>query len=264
MQAYAGAATLSYRTLALAPLVVVAFVLCVWCVAPSAVRPSVLVAAVASSKVLAILGCVVAAQTFESGDYMRRAWLLIAACTVGLFGRDLVALVNGPVAAQGALATLGNGCSVVGTWMLARAWRVSGLEEEKAAHPWALPAAALAAALLVTGWPVVGDVQALVRGDVFAVVPLASDLADTIVLTLLAPLLRTTLALEGGALRWPWALLTLGNLLWLLFDALYGVFGLLQVDPSRTRFATEGLRVLATLYACSAGLAQRRAVRAAA
>jgi len=255
---------LRYRTLAATPWVLVGLVLCVWSLAPVAARPSVLVASVAASKVLAILGCVVAAQTFEPGDYLRRAWLLLAACTMGLFGRDLVALVDGPVAAQGALATLGNGCSVVGTWMLARAWRVAGLEEEEGAHPWALPMAALAAALLVTGWPVVSDVQALAHGDVFAVVPLASDLADTIVLTLLAPLLRTTIALKGGVLRWPWALLTLGNLLWLAFDALYGLLGVLHVDPSRTRFATEGLRVLATLYACSAGLAQRRAVRAVA
>ena len=255
---------MSYRTLAATPWLVVALLLCVWSLAPVAARPSVLAASIASSKVLAILGCVVAAQTFEPGDYLRRAWLLLAACTLGLFARDLVSLVDGPVAAQGVLATLGNGCSVVGTWMLARAWRVAGLEEEEAAHSWALPAATLASALLVTGWPVVSDVQALAHGDVFAVVPLASDLADTVVLTLLAPLLRTTIALKGGVLRWPWALLTLGNLLWLAFDAFYGLLGVLHVDPSRTRFATEGLRVLATLYACSAGLAQRRAVRAVA
>jgi hypothetical protein len=238
-----------------------AAMLLVWSLVPADARPAVLAGSVASAKVLAIVGCMGAAWAFEPDDYMRRAWLLLAACTVGLFGRDVVALAGGPAAAQGVLATVGNGCSVAGTWMLARAWRVAGLEEERASRSWALPAATVVVALLVTGWPIVGDLRALAHGEVFAVVPLASDVADAIVLALLAPLLRTTLALEGGVLRWPWALLTLGNLLWLAFDVLYGVLELDGIEPGRVRVATDGLRVLATLYLCSAGLAQRRAVR---
>jgi hypothetical protein len=256
---------LKYRTLAAAPLVLVAIVLAAWGIAPAEGGTWVLAVSVESSKVLAIVGCVVAARTFEPGDYLRRAWLLLAACTVGLFGRDVVALMGGPAAAQGVLATAGNASSVAGTWMLARAWSVAGLEAgEQPTRRWALQAVAVVVALLVTGWPLLGDVTALAHGDVLAVAPLVSDVADTIVLALLAPLLRTTLAFEGGVLRWPWALLTLGNLLWLVFDAVYGVLGLLHVDPSRAHVATEALRVLATLYACSAGFAQRRAVRAAA
>jgi hypothetical protein len=254
---------LKYRTLAAAPLVLVAFVLGAWAIAPAEAGSWVLAASVETAKVLAIVGCVVAAWTFEPGDYLRRAWLLLAACTLALFGRDVVALMGGPAAAQGVLATAGNACSVAGTWLLARAWSVAGLEDsEVPTRRWSLQAAAVAVALLVTGWPLLGDLRALAQGDVFAVVPLVSDVADTIVLALLAPLLRTTLAFEGGALRWPWALLTVGNLLWLMFDALYGLIGLLHVEPSRAHVATEALRVLATLYACSAGLAQRRAVRA--
>ncbi|MGD0527415.1 MAG: hypothetical protein ABSE49_19900 [Polyangiaceae bacterium] len=254
-----------YRTLTAAPLVLVALALAGWGLAPVDARPSVLAAAVESAKVLSILGCVVAAWTFEPGDYLRRAWLLLALCTLLLLGRDAVALAGGSALAQGVLATAGNGCSVAGTWILARAWAVSGLDPDDAPIPkWPLRAAAAAVALAVTGWPLVGDVVALARGDAFAVVPLASDVADTVVLALLAPLLRTTLALQGGVLRWPWALMTAGNLLWLVFDALYGVLGLLHVDPSRTRVATEMLRVVATMCLFSAGLAQRRAVQAAA
>jgi hypothetical protein len=256
---------LSYRTLAVAPLVLVAVVLGVWGIAPPGASSWVLTVSVESSKVLGIVGGVIAARTFEPGDYLRRAWLLIAACTVGLFGRDVLALMGGSAAAQGVFATAGNASSVAGTWMLARAWSVSGLEaEDVPTRRWALQAVAVAVALLVTGWPLVGDLNALAHGDVLAVAPLVSDVADTIVLALLAPLLRTTLAFEGGVLRWPWALLTLGNLLWLTFDALYGLMALLHVEPARAHVALEALRVLATLYACSAGLAQRRAVRAAA
>jgi len=255
---------LKYRTLAAAPVVLVVIALAAWGVAPAETRPSVLAAAVESAKVLALFGCVVAAWTFEPGDYLRRAWLLLAACTLLLFGRDVVALAGGPVLAQGVLATAGNACSVAGTWVLARAWTVAGLDEgDTPTGKWPLRTGAIALALLVTGWPLVGDLGALARGDAFAVVPLVSDVADTVVLALLAPLLRTTLALEGGVLRWPWALMTVGNLLWLVFDALYGVLGLLHVDPSRTHVVTEALRVVATLYTFSAGLAQRRAIRMA-
>ena len=256
---------MKYRTLAAAPVVLVAVALAAWTAAPVELRPSVLAGAVESAKVLALVGCGVAAWTFEAGDYLRRAWLLLAACTLFLFGRDVVALAGGPVLAEGILATAGNGCSVAGTWVLARAWTVAGLDEGDApTGKWPLRTGAVAVALLVTGWPLVGDLGALMRGDAFAVVPLVSDVADTVVLALLAPLLRTTLALQGGVLRWPWALMTAGNLLWLVFDALYGVLGLLHVDPSRTRVATEALRVVATLYTASAGLAQRKAVKAAA
>jgi hypothetical protein len=256
---------LSYRALAAAPLVLVALALAGWGLAPVEARPSVLAAAVESAKVLAIIGCGVAAWTFEAGDYLRRAWLLLAVCTLFLLGRDAVALASGPTLAQGVLATVGNGCSVAGTWILSRAWAVSGLDEGDApTGKWPLRTGAVAIALLVTGWPLVGDVVALAHGDAFALVPLASDVADTVVLALLAPLLRTTLALQGGVLRWPWALMTAGNVLWLVFDALYGVLGLLHVDPSRTRVATEMLRVVATMCMFSAGIAQRRAVQAAA
>jgi hypothetical protein len=256
---------LKYRTLAVAPLVFVAVALAAWGMAPVGLRPSVLVGAVESAKVLALVGCLVAAWTFEPGDYLRRAWLLLAACTVLLFARDVVALAGGPALAQGVLATAGNASSVVGTWILARAWTVAGLDVGDApTGKWPMRTAAVAVALAVTGWPLVGDLGALARGDAFAVVPLVSDVADTVVLALLAPILRTTLALQGGVLRWPWALMTVGNLLWLVFDALYGVLALLEVDPSRARVATEALRVAATLYLASAGIAQRRAVKAAA
>lgn len=252
---------MKYRILAAAPVALVAASLAIWVLSPPDLRSTILVWAVETAKVLALVGCLLAARAFEPGDYLRTAWLLLAACTVLLFGRDVVALVGGPAAVQGALALAGNGSSVAGTWMLARAWAVAGLDEDDApAGRMGLLAGAVALALLVTGWPLAGDLRALARGDVFAVVPLASDVADTVVLALLAPLLQTTLALRGGVLRWPWALLTGGNLLWLVFDAVYGVIAVWHVDPGHGRIVTEALRVLATMYTFSAGLAQRWAV----
>jgi hypothetical protein len=256
---------LKYRTLAAAPVVLVALALLAWGLAPAEARPTVLVAAVESAKVLALVGCGVAAWTFEPEDYLRRAWLLLGVGTLLLFGRDLVALAGGSALTQGVLATAGNASGVAGTWILARAWTMAGLDEgDTPTGKWPLRTGAIVVSLLVTGWPLVSDLGLVARGDALAVVPLVSDVADTVVLALLAPLLRTTLALQGGVLRWPWALLTTSNLLWLVFDALYGVLGLLHVDPIRARVATELLRVVATLFTFSAGLAQRRAVSAVA
>ena len=252
---------MKYRALAAAPILLVALSLTVWALSPAAMRSSVLAGAVETAKLLAFVGCVVAARAFEAGDYLRRAWLLLAACTLLLFARDVVALAGGAAALQGTLAIVGNGCSVAGTWMLARAWTVAGLDEADApAGRTAVRVGAVALAILVTGGPLVGDLGALARGDLLAVVPLASDIADAVVLALLAPLLQTTLALQGGVLRWPWALLTGGNVLWLVFDAVYGFIGIWHVDPGASRIATEALRVLATLFTFSAGLAQRWAV----
>jgi hypothetical protein len=250
-----------FRWLLLVPLGLVGAVVLAWSLLPAGVRPSVLTGGVETAKVLAILGCILASLAFEAGDYLRRAWMLLAVCTVFLLARDVVALAGGPAAAQGVLALAGNACSVGGTWVLARAWAVSGLDEGgPATGRVAVQAAACGVAVLVTGAPLLGDLDALLHGQVFAVVPLVSDVADAIVLVLLAPLLHTTLALRGGVLRWPWAMLTLNNVLWLVFDAAYGFGGILHVGSDRRQLFMEALRTLATAYTFSAGVAQRWAV----
>ncbi|MGH7298556.1 MAG: hypothetical protein ACRELB_26690 [Polyangiaceae bacterium] len=251
-----------FRALAALPVVLVVLALLGYFLAPPAAQPRVLTGAVEAAKILAIAGCTLAALAFEGGDYLRRAWLLLAACTSLLLARDVVALFGGAAALQGALALGGNGCSVAGTWMLARAWTVAGLDdgEDSSAGRMVILAGAAGLAVLVTGAPLVGDVAALLRGEVFAFVPLASDVADAVVLVLLAPLLQTTLALRGGVLRWPWAMLTCNNLLWLVFDAVYGFGGAWHVEPAHRHLVTEALRALATAYTFSAGIAQRWAV----
>ena len=254
----------SYNRLVWLPIVVVGAFLLAWAVAPTPAREPLLVIEIESSKALALLGCAAAALVFEPGEYLRRAWLLLGACTLLLFARDVFALAahpaKGETAAliiQGVFAIGGNGCSVVGTWMLARTWKVAGLDEKAAPGGNALVAGAVVAAVLVTGWPVVTDIRALQGGDMFAVVPLASDLADAIVVALLAPLASTALALRGGVLRWPWVFLTTSGLLWLAFDVAYVGLGAAHVDPARAHAMLEAMRALPTLYAFSAGLSQR-------
>jgi len=254
----------SYRSLAWLPIVVVGAFLLAWAVAPMPAREPLLIVEIEASKALALLGCAAAALVFEPGEYLRRAWLMLGACTLLLFARDVFAMAAHPahgdtvaLVVQGVFAIAGNGCSVVGTWMLARTWKVSGLDAGATPGGNALLIGAIVAAALVTGWPVISDVRALVGGDVFAVVPLASDLADAVVVALLAPLARTALALRGGVLRWPWAFLTASGLLWLAFDVAYGGLTAAHVDPSRAHAVLEAMRTLPTLYAFSAGLSQR-------
>jgi hypothetical protein len=255
----------SVRALAIVPPLVVGVFLVAWLMAPATARDPLLVVEIETSKALAIYGCAAAALVFEPGDHLRRAWLLLACCTLLLLGRDVVALALHPgpgdtatFGLQAALATAGNGCSVVGTWMLARTWRVAGLEGEPDERGNTLLVLAIVAAVLATGWPVVSDVRSLAHGSVFAVVPLASDLADAAVVVLLAPLAGTALALRGGALLWPWVFLTATGTLWIVFDVTYGAITLTHVDPGTAHVALETLRALATFYAFAAGMAQKK------
>jgi hypothetical protein len=252
------------RTLVLLPIVVVVAFLAAWALVPVPARDPLLFVEVESSKALALLGFAAAALVFESGDYLRRAWMLLGACTLLLFARDVFAVAAHPghgdsaaLVVQGAFAIGGNGCSVLGTWMLARTWKVAGLDEGQSRRGNGLVIAAVVVAVLIDGWPVVTDVRALAVGDVSAVVPLASDIADALVVILLAPLASTALALRGGALLWPWAFLTLNGLLWLVFDVTYGGLTVAHVDPARSHAVLEAMRTLATLYGFSAGFSQR-------
>jgi hypothetical protein len=254
----------SIRALVWVPILVVGAFVVAWFAAPPAARDTLLVVEIESAKALGLFGCAAAALIFEPGDYLRRAWLLLGASTLFLFTRDVFALAShaGPhdsasLVVEGVLATLGNGCLVAGTSMLARAWRVAGFDGTPGRGGAAVLVGAVAVAALVTGWPIVADMRALAGGDAFAIVPLASDLADGVVLVLLATLARTALALRGGVLRWPWAFLTASGLLWLVFDLAYDALSAAHADVDQAHGVLEALRALATLYGFSAGLAQR-------
>jgi hypothetical protein len=221
-------------------------------------------------KLLAMVGGFAAALAFEKGDYLRRAWFFTGLCYLFLLLGDVAGtpLFAAHLSAQhlelavGAFAVLGNATSVLGTWMLARAWSVAGLDADDDARMRGrlLFAAAVAVALAITGWPLVHDVRGLAAGDGGATVNVASDLGDTICLALVAPVLRTALAMRGGTLRWPWGLLTLSGVAWLAYDAASGVVELLHVEQARWLILTEALRGLACAFMFSAGMAQRIAV----
>jgi hypothetical protein len=217
-------------------------------------------------KVFSLAGAIIAALAFERGDYLRKAWLRYGACYVFLLANDALALVNGAgnglFVARGLVVTVGNACAVWGTWMLARAWTVAGLEEEgdERRRKRTMFVGAALLSLAITGWPLFADVRLLLGGDPIAVVSIASDLGDILTLALIAPVMHTALAMRGGLLLWPWGLLTLSNCAWIAYDASSGATDHWQLGPGVLLAASESLRVLANGWVLAAGIAQRLAV----
>jgi hypothetical protein len=258
------------RFLAGLPFVVAAALILVWrLTAGSAAQALVMRVEIEGIKTLALVGCIVAAYAFDRGDYMRRAWLLSGSCYAFLLLRDLTLgqwtpwapgprLVGVPTELfESALVLVGNLGAVLGTLMLARAWQVAGLDEAvSAGKRRALFIVALVIAIVVVGVNVRNDFMALGDGNLSALVMLASDVGDVVSLALIAPVLLTALALRGGLLLWPWALLTASMVGWLFYDAFTSVTG--HIDMGHPlRLTGEVFRSLACTYAFAAGLAQR-------
>jgi hypothetical protein len=222
-----------------------------------------------AGKVLCLAGCIAAGLAFGRGDYLRVAWLFLAACQLGLLLRDatLISTPSGGFqlasldALRAALVVSANVAGVVGTAMLARAWSVAGFVEGLRWRRALLFVAGLGIALLIEGWPLVEDVRRLLAGHPGTLVDMVPDLADVICFALVVPVLQTAVALRGGALLWPWALLTLSGLFWILYDLAYGaVLARNAAGAVPLQMGAEALRALATTFTAAAGLAQRRVV----
>jgi len=261
------------RLLLALPLLFAVVLAVVGFVVGDASRPATIAIGNEAGKVIALVGCFVAALVFDRGDYLSRAWSTAGLCYLLLIVNDAVgaAPIAGRMsvhqigAAQGALVVAANVASVIGTLMLARAWSFAGLEDseddEARVRRRVVFAATIAASFAITAWPLVHDVRDLASGQLEAIVSIASDLGDAICLALVAPLLLTALALRGGLLLWPWALLTGSGIAWLVYDASSGVVEALSVTSTGAVVLTESLRALACALTLSAGLAQRMAVR---
>lgn len=218
------------------------------------------------AKALSLAGAWAAAIAHERGDYPRRAWFLIGACLALLLLRDLTLAPIGWEALgtdtlyllRGSLVAVGNASQVVGTWLLARSWKVASLAlPGPQERQWLVVVAAVVLGLAVVGPGVVADTRAVASGDLATIPGLASALGDMISLWLIAPLLLTALALRGGLIGWPFALLTTSYVAWLFYDALAALGPQLGLDPRWVRTGSEVFRALGCTFGFSAGLAQR-------
>ena len=233
--------------------------------------PRVLATENEAGKAIAAIGCIAAALAFERGDYLRRAWTYSGTCYALLlvadaFGVPMMSARLGQHPAgvmQGTLVVLANAMSVLGTWMLAQAWTVSGLDDDdgpERARRRAIFGFAALLALAITGWPLVHDVRGLMAGDAGSLASVASDLGDAVCLALVAPVLQTAMAMRGGVLWWPWGLLTASGLAWVLYDAGSDLMDALHFQGSQLVVGSEALRAIACGSVLAAGLAQRMVV----
>ncbi len=264
---------MKYRLLVALPLVFTAVVAVAMALFPDeASRVVALRIEIELVKVLAVVGCTVAALAFDKGDYLRRAWLLNALCFVVLLVRDVTFLLPhaGDDVSGGALLSVrhlqvllvlvANAVSVAGTWMMARAWQVAGIDPSQSKWRVALVLGAGAVALAITGTAIFADARDAALGDTGSIEGLASDFGDVFSLCVIAPVFLTAWAMRGGVLRWPWALYTASLVGWLVYDAVGGVATLVHLDPWIHRVAVELCRTLSCTFLLSAGIAQRLVV----
>jgi hypothetical protein len=218
------------------------------------------------AKLLAFLGPLAAALSFDRGEYLRRGWLLVAACMGLLLLRDLTLV---PVLAsalapsemtlvRGLTVVLANAAQIWGTWILARAWKVASLElpASRAAQR-AVVGAVVMLVLAVTAPGLWQNAVRVHTGEYEALAGLGSAAGDAIALCLIAPLLLTALALRGGVFGWPFSLLTASYVAWLFYDAAQALGPAAGLDPTTTRILSEACRALGCLLGFSAGMAQR-------
>jgi hypothetical protein len=257
---------LRYRALALLPLMLVV-IMAATALALGDRMPLALTIANETGKMLALTGGVTAALAFERGEYLNRAWFTYSGCYLLLLVNDAlgVAGLTSPqmMVLRGLVVIAAHGCSVGGTFMLARAWTVAGLDDDDGrirARRRMMFAGTGLLALLITGWPLAEDVRGLVAGHPVALISIASDLGDAFTLALIAPVMQTALAMRGGLLRWPWGLLTMSHVSWLVYDATSDLLILQHAGPGLALVASEAVRVLANGWIFAAGISQRLAV----
>lgn len=257
-----------FRGLALFPLVYAAvFAAVAWLLLDAAALGSFIIGQRLILRVLAIVGCVAAATVFERGEHLRRAWWLLGFAAILIFLRDLSNLPPielgesapelGPLVIQ-ALGVGSNLASLAGLALLAFTWKKASVVLPGGRYRVVLVVlvtlAAVLLALLLAGRPAVEQAERLADGDEGALILLVSAVVDILSLCLLAPLLLTAMALKGGTIGWPWALLSASILSWLLYD--WAVFH----APTGEFPLTEVFRDMAVGYLFAAGMAQRFAV----
>lgn len=231
-------------------------------------RPLAIHAVVELAKLAWLVAAVAAARAFEPGDYLRRAWGMIA-LAVGLFLlRDALQIPSLAAAIpsvavgglEAVLVVLGNAAQVWGVWLIARVWSAVGLDDAVRGRG-VLFVAAVALAALIVGPSMVHDVASVAHGSLASLPHLASDLGDAASFLLLAALVRTVLAVRGGVIFWTWLPFALGELAWMLFD---GARTLAELAGASTTGSplVECPRVLGALYFVAAAVAQRWIVSA--
>jgi hypothetical protein len=220
---------------------------------------------VLNAKLGATLGALIALAQFSPGDYLRRAWALLALGSACLVEADLFSFLVGPVltpdaagASRSVFVIFSNLFSPLAMLVFARALTAVGLD--LVGHPRIralVTCGAAAVALLIAGPTLVSSTRLLVAGDLSKISAFVSALGDTATIILVAPLVYNVMTLRGGTLSWPFVLLAMSTLSWVFYDGAVIIARSLGT-ADRVGIALEACaRTWACLFLFGAGMAQR-------
>ena len=228
---------------------------------------------IATLKLLGAAGCFIAASRYRRTEYMGVAWYLIGIDYFLLFAKDLLfgRVVHLPgfdpelaATMRAIFVIIANVTASMGAIMLARVWHVGGIALPGSRRiQYAAMMFGVAIAISIVGWGTWQDIGHLRNGDKEAIVAIASNVGDIICFSAIAPILLTAIAMRGGALAWPWALVTLSNVGWLLYDMTWSFERQWALSEHTLRIIAEFFRAQGCAMAFAAGLAQRWAIRSA-
>ncbi len=222
-------------------------------------------------KALSATGLFLAASRYRRGEYMGVAWALCGLCYFLLLLKDLLfgrvfhfagLPPDTATTMRAVFVAAANVSGATGSIMLARVWRVAGiaLPGTRASQTGAF-VVSFVVAVAIIGWGLWRELHSVVHGEREAITVVASNLGDVVSFIVIAPLMLTAIAMRGGTLAWPWALITASNVAWLLYDMSW-MFER-QLGEETLRSIEEFWRAVACALALATGMAQRWAIRSA-
>jgi hypothetical protein len=253
----------TYRALTLATTALALGVSLLFALLPPAARSPTLVGLSITVSMAASVASLMTARRIGWRDRLGLAWAAYGLSHVFLFAttmlvgdttRTISATLSPTVEWIRNTLTLGaNLFSVISFVLFARVWSGTGLVPR---WRWLATLVSVAVTLVIAGPTTWNDLLLARTMHADAVGNLLSDVGDIVSFSIIGPVAATAIALRGGALAWPWFLLTVSSIAWLLYDV-GGYFG-------RAEHVVELSAVVsADLFALAAALAQGIVVRQA-
>lgn len=254
---------MTYRALTLLTVTLALAVSALFALLPASARsPTLVPLSIAISGAVA-LASVLTARRIGWRDRLGLAWIAFGLChimlcaTTALVGDSTrTAMFSlSPVVewVRNALTFGANLFGIIAFVLFARVWSGTGLVPR---WRWLATLVSVAVTLVVVGPTTWNDLLLARNMRLDAIGNLLSEVGDIVSLAIIGPVAATAIALRGGALAWPWFLLTISSIAWLLYDV-GGYFG-------RAEQVVElSALISADLFALAAALAQGMVTRQA-
>ena len=177
------------------------------------------------------------ASAFEPGNPVRPAWRMVALGTLAFFLAQAtyapyqVVLNQDPPypSAADVLFMLAYPLLIVALFAFLRAYRDAGYPVGSAASRWAV-GTAVAVACAMIGWVILRPVVQADTPPLETFLNVAYPVLDFVLLVPTVLLIRTTMALRGGAAWKVWAALLAGYVFLCVGDVLFALFGVVGVE----------------------------------